>query len=123
MSNTADDIAHGMHGAINGVAGAAIAAFAFSHADGARRNAETAAASQAARAGVLRSMVHGLRREGADLRAAHREEVLDLQADAAFFRSENIKLTERVKQLEAALIRTDCDCRTLATALREARAA
>ncbi len=85
-SSSPDCIAHGMHSAIGGIGQAAIAAWMVSRQDDARRSAEDAAAAQGARASVLRSTVHGLREQIADERAAHREEVLDLQADAALSR-------------------------------------
>ncbi len=103
MAYEAENIGHGMHSAIGGVAQAAIAAWMVSRQDTGRRDAENAAAAQGARAGVLRSTVHGLREQLADERAAHREQVLDLTADNDFFRSENSKLAARVAQLEAAV--------------------
>lgn len=123
MAQAGDDIGHSMHGAIGGVAQAAMAAWILSRQDAGRRDAEAAAAAQGARAGVLRSTVQGLRRELADQRAADREVVLDAQADADFFRGENTKLMARVAQLEVALVRMDGDCRTLADTLRKSRAA
>ena len=123
MSTVADQIGHEMHDAIGGMAQAAMAAWIISRQDAGRRDAEAAAAAQGARALVLRGTVHGLRRDLADQRAERREQILDAQADAAWYRAENARLHDRVAQLEAALVNMDGDCRTLATALREARAA
>ena len=102
-SSTAEEIGHGMHNAIGGLGQATIAAWMISRQDGARRDAENAAAANGARAGVLRSTVHGLREQIAQERHDHREELLDAKADADFFRSENSKLAARIAQLEAAV--------------------
>ncbi len=122
-STSAESIASGMHSAIGGIGQMAVAAWMLSRQDAGRRDAEQAAAAQGARSSVLRSTVHGLREQLADERAAHREEVLDLRADATFFRSENAKLAARVAELEAAVIQLDGQRRVLAAALTEARAA
>lgn len=115
MSYAADDVSGHMHGAIGGVAQAAMAAWVISRQDAGRRDAEQAAAAQGARAGVLRSTVHGLREQLAEERHQHREAILDAQADADFFRGENAKLMARVAQLEGAVRYLD--------AQRKARAA
>ncbi len=123
MAYEADHVAGHMHGAIGGVAQAAIAAWMVSRQDTGRRDAENAAAANGARAGVLRSTVHGLREQIAQERYEHREEVLDLKADVDFFRSENLKVTARMAELEAVVLRLNADCRVLVDALRDARAA
>lgn len=122
-SHSAGSVATGVGGALGGVGQAVAAAWMLSRQDAGRQDAENVAAAEGARAGVLRSTVHGLREQLAQERHDHREAVLDLQADADFFRAENIKMTARMRQLEDAVVQLDAQRRTLAAALVEARAA
>lgn len=109
-----ESVGSAVGGAIGGLGQAATTAWILSRQDTSRCDAEQAAAALGARAGVLRSTVHGLRTQVADERAAHREELLDLQADADHYRVENATLMARVTELEGAVRYLD--------ALRKARA-
>ena len=107
MSYAADEIGGHMHGAIGGIANAAMAAFVLSRQDGDRRAAQQAACSAAAsraRAGVLD-------RTNEDLR----ERLADAHADIEFLEEQNAALRAQVAELTRHR-------QILADALRDARA-
>ena len=105
--NAADEVAHGMHGSIGSIAGAAFTSWLLSRDDGARRDARAHAASAAAfRA---RSSVIG----GAN--AALRERLADTQADLEAERG-------IAKDLRIQLAEAQAHRRTLADEVRRLRA-
>lgn len=120
-ATAADELGHSMHGAISGLVNAAVTSLAMNRQMSAARNEAAYAAADGARIGVLRSTVDQMRRKSADDRASARDDLLAVQDEAAFWRSEYEAMKARAIAAEAVVEQRARQVRVLADALRSER--